>query len=799
MSANTRISNLISTQVPFFVRNDHENFVRFIEAYYEYLEQSNTITGIGNTVDMAKSLPKNMNIDESIDLFIQKFYDQYLKLIPTNVIADKTLILKHVKDFYRSRGTEKSIEFLLRILFGEESTEFYYPKRDILRASDGKWFVEKSLKIRDIQIDGVANNDIASVRNFTKREVKGNTSQATAIVERVDVYYEGGTLINELKISQQTKTFADGEILFATFTEDGVARSITANLFSGLLNTVEVIKSGTGYFVGDVVQIESNSGTGGSIIVSSIDVGNLSGITILNSGAGFQVNNSILITGGGGSNARANVLTVDLSGNVHPNSYNVMYTTISSIANVSLNSANFAANSTSVTANSNANTTIANTTLFFTYANTGPIQTVLLLNPGENYSVKPNTTAVANTRIQNLGVLGKMRIYSGGLNYQVGDEIQFINQIGGFGSGAKANVKSVEANGMITAVQFTESDIAGYPIGGMGYNQDLLPTIYINSNTGSGANIAVTAILGDGEILSSGTSSIGAIRELTILNRGTGYTETPTLNLKSIGDGTAQAVATIITGTFSYPGRYLNDDGHLSGYNFLEDRDYYQEFSYVVKLKRSVEKYRKALLDLIHPAGLKFFGEYLFVDNGENLNVSVTRANNVYNNTLTYAGTYLANGNSLTTIINVSIQNENTVNLANIGNVYIEFITGDTANLVNTVYSVTQVDNTTFQISLTRANIASIAIANSGTGYSNDNIRFAGGYGVDAEAYYTVNTSNGGIENITLNSAGRLYVTNDKVYALGVGGVNANLVVTLQPTTSNIINNVSGNLLFSSI
>lgn len=805
MSANSRISNLISTQVPFFVRNDHENFVRFIEAYYEYLEQSGTANGLGKTVHTAKSMPDYMNIDKTVDVFTEKFYDNYLRFIPRNIIADKNLVLKHIKDFYTARGTEKSIEFLLRVMFGEEDIEFYYPKIDVLRASAGKWFIEKSLKVTDVKVDGVANNDIAVVQNFAKRQIKGNTSLATALVERVDVYYEGGTLVKELKISQQTKNFVGGETLFATFTNEGIQYSITANLFSGLLNTVTVTNPGTGYFVGDVVGVESGSGSGGVVVVSSVSSGNISGMSVVNGGAGFQVNNSILITGGGGSGATANVLTVDTSGNTHPNSYNVMYTTIAALANVPLYTDNFAAfavNSSAVTSNSNANTSIVNTALFFTYANAGPIASVLLLNPGENYSSTPNTSAVANTRILSLGTLGRMRIVNGGLNYQANDQIEFINNIGSFGSGAKANVLSVAANGMITAVRFIASDIAGYPAGGMGYTQTNLPTANVISATGNGAIITVTAILGDGEIINSGTSSIGAIAELAIINRGSDYETAPTLNLKSIGDGTAQAVATIITGTFSYPGRYLNDDGHLSSYNFLQDRDYYQDFSYVVKARQSIEKYRKALKDLIHPAGLNLFGEYLFVDDGANLNVSVSRAAEEYNTKITYAGTYHANGNSLTTFINVSIQNANTVNLSNIGNVYVQFLTGDTANLINTVYeviSVNTVTNTTFTIALTRANIANITIANSGTGYSNGFISFAGGFGRNANASYTVNTTNGGISSINVKSNGTSYVLNDKVYALGTGGKNANLVITLQATTSNTISNVTGNLLFSSI
>ena len=96
----------------------------------------------------------------------------------------------------------------------------------------------------------------------------------------------------------------------------------------------------------------------------------------------------------------------------------------------------------------------------------------------------------------------------------------------------------------------------------------------------------------------SADSVQGRILTLQLLQSGSGYTTVPTINLTQSGDGTAQAVATIITGAFTYPGRYLNDDGHISSYNFIQDRDYYQNFSYVVKSRQSVDSYRQALKDL---------------------------------------------------------------------------------------------------------------------------------------------------------------------------------------------------------
>jgi hypothetical protein len=65
MSSNNKISNLVSSQVPFFVRNDHPNFIRFLELYYEYLEQNN------KTIDYIKNLNDYQDIDLAEDAFAE--------------------------------------------------------------------------------------------------------------------------------------------------------------------------------------------------------------------------------------------------------------------------------------------------------------------------------------------------------------------------------------------------------------------------------------------------------------------------------------------------------------------------------------------------------------------------------------------------------------------------------------------------------------------------------------------------------------------------------------------------------
>ena len=680
MISNNKISNLVASQVPFFVRNDHENFVAFLEAYYEFVEQQD---GVNNET---KNLLNQSDIDLT-DKFFENFYANFLPLIPENTAVDKTLILKHIKDFYRSRGTEKSIRFLMRILFDEE-VEFYYPQRDILKVSDGKWFQEKSVKIQDIKINGVANNDLGIETKFVNRRITGNLSNAYALIERTSSYYEGTSLVRELKLSNQYRDFSYGEVIASTFFEGNIEKTITANLFSGGINTVEIINGGARYNVGDRVIIESGTGSDANIIVSSISSGDLTSIAALNGGAGFQVGNPVLITGGSGSGANANVSAVSADSFYHPNSYNIVSSTIALESNTVIGNLKYSNLVSSI--NDPANNWIANSMSYFVYANTGPITGVLLYNLGSGYSTTPSISAQANTRVRSLGILGKMRIVDGGTGYYIGDTIKFINVPGGSGSGAAARVANVDVSqgNAISKVEFV--NVTGQITGGSGYEQLLLPianVVSVNAQA-SNANIQVTAVLGSGETLYSANSSEGRILSLQILKSGSGYTTAPTLNLTQIGDGTAQAVATIITGAFTYPGRYLNDDGHISSYNFIQDRDYYQKFSYVVKVKQSIDKYRSVLKNLIHPAGMKLFGEYSTVDEGANLQLPIRGISD--NLISTTARTYSFNTGNV--YINYSSHGLNVNDI-----VYLEWLTGNlspsniatavAANVINVNYS----------------------------------------------------------------------------------------------------------------
>ena len=673
-TTNNKTSSIVREQLPFFVRNDHETFISFMEAYYEYLEQSNTIPQFGKTIDRRNKLTTFFDVDKSsIDDFTEHLYDEFMLFFPKNVQASRETLLKNIKDFYRAKGTEKALRFILRAMFNKEA-EVYYPKRDILHYSGSSWFVQQSLRIENIEVDGESTDNLSDIENFIGTKITGATSTAFATVERVDRFYDGGVQVDELIISSIDGTFDSDEVITATYNKStGGTGSLQATVLGSYISTVTIAQAGNNYVSGTNIPVESSNGfgTGASLRITDVSDGNIAAITVVTGGAGFTTEDYISVVGGGGAGANAIVGTIDDGEGTHPNTYNIIIDTIGLEANTNVSNAVYSNIGNAI---SDANTTLENALGTFVFGPTGPILGVDVNEDGSGYTSQPTVSATSNSRVRSLGILGKMEIVDGGQNYTIGDIIEFDST---FGYGANAHVSNVDAalSDAINEVEFIAN--SGFVIGGFGYKQNNLPTTNVSTTTGNGANIMVRSILGEGEELAVTVGSIGEILEVSILASGSGYSEPPYLNLESYGDGTAQITPGIVQGLFSYPGRFITDRGHVSSFNYFQGKDYYQNYSYVVRIRESLVNYRDTLLNLNHPAGMKIFGEYMFKDETANIDVT-TESSKRY---IYFSSTYTYDN-----ISNTITVTKDSHGLANNENVYIEFLDGYLMDNANSAY-----------------------------------------------------------------------------------------------------------------
>ena len=330
-SFDERISVRVEGQLPDFVKQDHATFVAFLEAYYEYLEQT------GKPYEIVGNLRNYFNIDKTVDDFLQYFKTQFGKDIPEAVFANsnKPHVIKRLRDFYRSKGSEKSFQFLFRLLYQEE-IEFYYPSVDMLRVSDGRYTKDKILRCVD-------TSGSSAIFDFTGKTITGGTSGTQGIVELVLKEQVGVFEVSTIYLSKVVGTFIDNETITDgtnTFTldrmvtgytithpgngyseEDNIpivgggagasgAQFLVSSLTTGSITTYAIPTAGTGYVVGDKLTINNTGkleidGRTCSVLVKTINgSGGITAVEFEHNGFGYK---SIPTVSGGGSGTGASV------------------------------------------------------------------------------------------------------------------------------------------------------------------------------------------------------------------------------------------------------------------------------------------------------------------------------------------------------------------------------------------------------------------------------------------------------------------------------------------------------------
>jgi hypothetical protein len=262
--SNIKQSIVVQRQIPEHIRNSYPLFVEFVKSYYEFLDQSQT-----------RSLEEVRDIDVSLDEFIDKFKSELAKNVPVELSSDKRKLMKHLKEFYLSRGSEASYKFLFNTLFNKNA-ELFYPSTQILRASDGKWkqdisiFVELNPGTQSLQevngkfikintnrkvietfVENVVQYDLNTFEIFIQREYSNEiVVGATIIYEENGIVYTG-TIVQcpaKLKIFKAGKGFKPGDI-FALKTQLGrgcVVKVTKTNSEGGILS-IQVIRFGLDY------------------------------------------------------------------------------------------------------------------------------------------------------------------------------------------------------------------------------------------------------------------------------------------------------------------------------------------------------------------------------------------------------------------------------------------------------------------------------------------------------------------------------------------------------------------------
>ena len=563
-----KTSSKVLFQLPEFIRSDanYETFVAFIQAYYEWLEQYNIGSGKEGVIYGTQNLLNYQDVDfvesgETFNKFIDYYINDFLPNFPKDALTDKSKMVKIARRLYQTKGTPASYQFLFRALYNSDA-EIFLTRDVIFKASDGKWYVSKSLRL-DTNDEQWLSIDNLRVFGLTSKSI-ATIERSTSVNGRIEVYitnigrlFESGESIIVVDNNNQPLYFKDSAIVDSSIVG---STTLVAKILGSISSVnVDSKKRGQLYtgrsttYSGDPVVFygglreDTENPIGAEAFVLETTLGSLRDITLIDGSYGYREdpNTYIQIRGGGGSGAIANVASVDPAGMI-----NVAFIPKDYLSNAITNTKIGANNYAFFAANTSSNSvcTLANAFTFTSFS-TYPIASVVLNNGGGGYRSLPTVTAqslydtsdfepIESLKVKGqlaaLGILGPIQIVTPGTGYANGDIITFTAGAGG--AGANANVR-VNATGSIISATYnfanTTSQIR-YPKGGLGYRYDALPTLNVASSGGSGAVVQVNTVLGAGAKFTpvADERGIGAITSFVIENFGEDYIEAPKVSLK---------------------------------------------------------------------------------------------------------------------------------------------------------------------------------------------------------------------------------------------------------------------------
>lgn len=257
----TPISVALERQIPEYIRGEYDLFVKFIKAYYEFLDQT-----------QQRDLEDIRSINKTLDEFVIRFKKELSVLFPTNSLANERFILERIREFYQSRGSKESYQFLFKALFNKDS-DIFYPSTQILRASDGKWVQEKSVFV---------SSSSGNLFNYSGKIIEITTAQKTINVFCTRVVYYRNNIYEVFIERAYTQDITIGDALSSS---DGVDTGTILPCPAKYTITSE----GSGFEVGKLYNLKTESGDGSLIKITKIGTGgSIKKIQIISFGLDYE-------------------------------------------------------------------------------------------------------------------------------------------------------------------------------------------------------------------------------------------------------------------------------------------------------------------------------------------------------------------------------------------------------------------------------------------------------------------------------------------------------------------------------
>ena len=506
-----------------------------------------------NPVQNIQQLLDYADVDKTIQGFLTKFRNSFLTSIPDSLHSsvDKRNLIKNIKSLYQAKGTKRASEIFFKLLFNEDA-EIRYPKDNILRVSDGKWDTKKVIRCTEVGTSD-ATNLIGQTITQANDPTSATVNEATAIVEDVFKFIIGGTTVVELVLGDTSVsgTFQPGQNITGTDnTDSDVLVTLTV---TGIINNRTITNDGGLYNEEDELAITAG-GTGASLKLGPVGSGSIQEIIVDSGGSGYEVGDVINFSSG---NASAKVSVVD--------------------GGVTLESGTGTGQLILEDETMVADTYFGNKVV--QESGSGDITDVRMIQNGNGFISLPTLTITSTS-----GNGAKVLAYGS----EIGRALT-INVIESGHNFQASPSPTVVLPTYILCTGVTGTFSAGETVTGAAATSGTVTSTVVSFDTD-------TQVLK----LSGANGTYGT--DITITSSG-GATATA----KKLEQGAATVdVASVVT----TDGAFLNEDGWVSEDTMkVQDSLKFQDYSYIIRVGRSINEWRDSYIKTLHSAGFYFQGE----------------------------------------------------------------------------------------------------------------------------------------------------------------------------------------------
>ena len=624
-----------------------------------------------NPIENIQQLLNYSDPDHTISDFLSQMKETFLDSIPTDKddsVSTRKLI-KNIKSLYRAKGTAKAHEAFFRILFNE-TAEVYTPTEDVLRVSDGKFNKQTFIRCTQTALQSVNDPIFLTGQTITQANDPSSTTinEATAIVENILKFQEGSTTVIEIILNEDSidGTFVNGATVTGISSAD--PDTTIGVIVSQALATAVITNDGHTLTVGDEATISGGEGSGARVQVQDISGAGVDEVIVNAAGQNFQEGDSLTFSSG---TAEAEVSIV--GGGFAPEAGSVDIHvelesgTISGSGSGDLLLEDAVDNerggkfldSTSPIVDLRIRVALENESGGILSEESVGSNTIYIVNqqsePDRPYNMEATDHIVLEEKAAETGYNGNKLVQQNATGTGDITDIRMIASGSGYTTLPTATISGnrfigLEDSGSPETTDFSRIELE---TGGR----------IVNESSFSVLNVTGATVIPFG-------AEIGRATSLQIIEHGIDFTSAPTLAfpkyavLKTVsgtisadetftsnvsgatgsiisfdapllkytatqselevGDtittsGSQTAVvakADTLTGTatigtqITTAGKYINQDGHISeGSKKIQDSLYYQDYSYVIRVSESINKWRDAIKRAVHPSGFYVTGE----------------------------------------------------------------------------------------------------------------------------------------------------------------------------------------------